>query len=57
MTIGELMEDSREEGRTEGLKRMLTLTSAMTKNGDGHLIPSLEKDRDLLERMYEKYHI
>ena len=65
MTIGELLDDSREEGRTVGLQegrtegqdRTLELMDAMIANGDGHLLSRLKDDRELLAQMYEKYHI
>lgn len=69
MTIGELIDDSREEGHAAGLQeghvvglqegqnRILELMEAMTANGDSHLLSKLKGDRELLEQMCEKYHI
>lgn len=61
MRFEELLQDSKEEGRKEGRQegqqRMLELIDRMSEGGDADRIPELTKDPDLLEQMYEKYHV
>lgn len=61
MTFGELLEDSEQSGIAKGIEqgesRVFKLIAKMAENGETELIPQLENDRELLNRMYEKYNL
>lgn len=61
MLFSEMLEDERiegkEEGRLEERDRLFHLMDLMESGGDTHKIPLIRKNPDLLQRMYQKYHM
>ena len=57
MLFGEMLDDEREEGRTEGQNRLLRLISSMKDGGDVENIFLLGDNPELLRSMYDKYHV
>lgn len=61
MLFSEMLEDERiegkEEGRLEERNRLFQLMDLMESGGDTHKIPLIRKNPDLLQRMYQKYHM
>ena len=45
-----------DEGKTEGLNRMLLPLACMGKNNELHFVSKLQ-DIEFLEQMYAKYHV
>lgn len=57
MTFGELLDNSKRDGIEQGENRVIKLFARMTENGETELISQLENDKELLNRMYEKYNL
>ncbi|MDD2957068.1 MAG: Rpn family recombination-promoting nuclease/putative transposase [Lachnospiraceae bacterium] len=57
MTLQEMLDDQRAEGKAEGSQRILSLVARMLQDGLSEDIARLNTDEPFLRSMLEKYHI